>query len=128
MTALNAVGQNGLWRRILVAKRPMPFSRGVSIVFLCDVAISYILHVIDWQTWLTQEDVDEIVAAGLNSVRIPMGFWVIEDIVDKTHEPYAEGGLEELVALFIFLVAMPKTIVFVDSRPQYVQRCRVMSC
>jgi hypothetical protein len=50
-----------------------------------------------WQTWLTQEDVDGIVAAGLNTVRIPMGFWIIEDIVDKTHEPYAEGGLDELI-------------------------------
>lgn len=58
---------------------------------------SSLIYFADWQTWLTQEDVDGIVAAGLNTVRIPLGFWVIEDIVDKTHEPYAEGGLDELV-------------------------------
>jgi hypothetical protein len=65
----------------------------------------------DWQTWLTQQDVDEIVAAGLNTVRIPMGFWIIEDIVDKTHEPYAEGGLDELVVNLVLVIAMFKVYV-----------------
>ena len=68
----------------------------------------------DWESWLTQDDVDGMVAAGLNSVRIPLGFWIVEDIVDTSHEhyprlslsiikilagnwPYAEGGLDELV-------------------------------
>lgn len=40
---------------------------------------------------------DEIAAAGLNTVRLPLPFWIVEDIVDRTHEPYAEGGLDELV-------------------------------
>jgi hypothetical protein len=44
----------------------------------------------DWESWLTQGDVDDIVAAGFNSIRVPLGFWIIEDIVDVTHEPYAE--------------------------------------
>jgi aryl-phospho-beta-D-glucosidase BglC (GH1 family) len=42
----------------------------------------------DWESWLTQDDVDGMVAAGLNTVRIPLGFWIIEDIVDESHEPY----------------------------------------
>lgn len=52
----------------------------------------------DWESWLTEEDVNGIVSAGLNVVRIPLGFWIIEDIVE-THEPYAEGGLDELVCI-----------------------------
>lgn len=27
----------------------------------------------------------------------PLPFWIIEDIVDRTHEPYAQGGLDELI-------------------------------
>jgi hypothetical protein len=50
-----------------------------------------------WESWLTQADVDGMVAAKLNTVRVPLGFWIIEDIVDKSHEPYAEGGLDELI-------------------------------
>ncbi|KAF7975255.1 hypothetical protein HWV62_10124 [Athelia sp. TMB] len=50
-----------------------------------------------WESWLTQEDVDGIVAAKLNTVRLPLPFWIIEDIVDRTHEPYAQGGLDELI-------------------------------
>jgi hypothetical protein len=50
-----------------------------------------------WETWFTQEDVDGIVANGLNTLRVPLGFWIVEDIVDKSLEPYAQGGLDELV-------------------------------
>lgn len=46
---------------------------------------------------MTQADVDGIVAAKLNTVRLPLPFWIIEDIVDRTHEPYAQGGLDELI-------------------------------
>ncbi|KZP09600.1 glycoside hydrolase family 5 protein [Athelia psychrophila] len=50
-----------------------------------------------WESWMTQADVDGIVAAKLNTVRLPLPFWIIEDIVDRTHEPYAQGGLDELI-------------------------------
>lgn len=50
-----------------------------------------------WQTWFQQSDVDNIVAANLNTVRVPMGFWIIEDLVDRPTEPYAEGALDELI-------------------------------
>ncbi|KAF8671708.1 Cellulase (glycosyl hydrolase family 5) [Rhizoctonia solani] len=39
-------------------------------------------------TWFTQKDVDDIAAAGLNTVRIPIGYWIIEDL--------PKGGLEFL--------------------------------
>jgi len=47
------------------------------------------MRMVDWESWLTQDDVNGIVAAGLNSVRVPLGFWIIEDIVDYSHEFYA---------------------------------------
>ncbi|KAF8343125.1 glycoside hydrolase [Cantharellus anzutake] len=50
-----------------------------------------------WANWLTQDDVNAIVNAKLNTVRIPIPFWVVEDIVDNTTEPYAQGGLDELI-------------------------------
>ncbi|KAF8307358.1 glycoside hydrolase [Clavulina sp. PMI_390] len=50
-----------------------------------------------WETWFTQTDVDAIVAAGLNTVRIPLGFWLVEDLCNRPAEPYAEGGLDELI-------------------------------
>jgi glucan endo-1,6-beta-glucosidase len=67
-------------------------------------AYSFTLHAeifTDWQSWLQQSDVDNIVAANLNTVRIPMGFWIIEDIVDRPAEPYAEGALDQLVRQYI---------------------------
>ena len=51
-----------------------------------------------WETWFTQDDVDSIVDAGMNTIRIPLGFWVVEDLVDTATEPYAQGGLDQLVS------------------------------
>ena len=44
-----------------------------------------------WSTWFTQTDVDGIVAASLNTVRIPMGFWIIDDLVDRPAEGLRSG-------------------------------------
>ncbi|CAE6412240.1 unnamed protein product [Rhizoctonia solani] len=49
-----------------------------------------------WSTWFTQQDVNDIAAAGLNTVRIPLGYWIIEDLVDRESEYYPRGGLEYL--------------------------------
>ena len=78
---------------------------------------------------MTQDDVDGMVAAGLNSVRIPVGFWVIEDIVQRSNEPYAEGGLDELVCFFyslrsLFLASL-QTLTATDPGTGDVQRRRV---
>ena len=35
-----------------------------------------------WQTFITKEDVDLMVKYNLNSVRIPIGFWIIEETVN----------------------------------------------
>ena len=67
------------------------------------------------QSWFTQSDVDQIKAAGLNTVRIPvriqhnspnfepdqifpqLGYWIIEDLVNRSNEYFPRGGLVELV-------------------------------
>ncbi|KIJ30723.1 glycoside hydrolase family 5 protein [Sphaerobolus stellatus SS14] len=49
-----------------------------------------------WETWFTQSDVNNIANAGLNTVRIPMGYWIIEDLVNRTTEFYPRGGIKQL--------------------------------
>ncbi|CAE6445319.1 unnamed protein product [Rhizoctonia solani] len=49
-----------------------------------------------WSTWFTQENVDEIAAAGLNTVRIPLGYWIVEPLVDRSTEFYPRGGMKWL--------------------------------
>ncbi|KAH9926968.1 glycoside hydrolase family 5 protein [Fomitopsis serialis] len=46
-----------------------------------------------WTTWFTQDDVNTLVADGINTVRIPLGYWIVEPLVDRTTEFYPEGGI-----------------------------------
>lgn len=48
-----------------------------------------------WNTWITQEDIIEIASFGLNTVRIPVGFWIKEDLV-LANESFPQGGLQYL--------------------------------
>lgn len=48
-----------------------------------------------WSTWTTQSDISQIKNLGLNTVRIPVGFWIREDLVNQG-EHYPRGGLEYL--------------------------------
>lgn len=49
-----------------------------------------------WSSWFNQTDVDELVAAGINTVRIPLGYWIVEDLVDRDTEFFPRGGLRHL--------------------------------
>ncbi|QRV95252.1 Cellulase (glycosyl hydrolase family 5 protein) [Ceratobasidium sp. AG-Ba] len=49
-----------------------------------------------WSTWFTQEHVNMIADAGLNTVRIPLGFWIVEGLVDRSNEYYPKGGMAYL--------------------------------
>ncbi|KAK7026515.1 hypothetical protein VNI00_015595 [Paramarasmius palmivorus] len=49
-----------------------------------------------WDTWFNQTDVDQLVDLGLNTVRIPLGYWIIEGLVNRTSEFYPRGGLKAL--------------------------------
>ncbi|KAG2137638.1 glycoside hydrolase family 5 protein [Suillus cothurnatus] len=49
-----------------------------------------------WSTWFTQSDVNTLQAAGINTVRIPLGYWIVEDLVNRPSESYPRGGLNYL--------------------------------
>lgn len=48
-----------------------------------------------WASWTTKSDLEQIVSLGLNTVRIPLGFWIREDLVNDD-EYYPRGGLPYL--------------------------------
>jgi len=48
-----------------------------------------------WDTWITQEDIADISNLGLNVIRLPVGFWIKEDLVLED-EYYPRGGLKYL--------------------------------
>ncbi|CAG8017015.1 unnamed protein product [Penicillium olsonii] len=48
-----------------------------------------------WDSWTTQDDIAEIVSYGLNTIRIPVGYWMLEELVDES-EHFPRGGLEYL--------------------------------
>ncbi|KAL4266664.1 glycosyl hydrolase 5 (cellulase A) family protein [Pleurotus pulmonarius] len=48
-----------------------------------------------WTTWFNQDDVNELASLGINTVRIPLGYWIIEQLVDKG-EFFPKGGLKHL--------------------------------
>ncbi|KAB5589537.1 Glucan endo-1,6-beta-glucosidase B [Ceratobasidium theobromae] len=49
-----------------------------------------------WKTWFTKKDVDAIAAAGLNTVRVPVGWWINEGLVDRETEFFPRGGMRYL--------------------------------
>ena len=48
-----------------------------------------------WDSWITQEDILEIASFGLNTVRVPVGFWIKEDLV-QSNESFPRGALPYL--------------------------------
>ncbi|MBW0484287.1 hypothetical protein O181_024002 [Austropuccinia psidii MF-1] len=49
-----------------------------------------------WKTWFTQDHVDKLKALKLDHVRVPLGFWIVEELVEPPSEMYAQGGWMEL--------------------------------
>ena len=43
-----------------------------------------------WNTWITQDDFNQIAGAGLNHVRIPIGYWALAPL---DQDPYVQGQL-----------------------------------
>ena len=43
-----------------------------------------------WNTWITQADFSAIAAAGMNHVRIPIGYWALAPL---PNDPYVQGQL-----------------------------------
>ncbi|KAI0249698.1 glycoside hydrolase family 5 protein [Lactifluus subvellereus] len=49
-----------------------------------------------WSTWFTQDDVNTLKKAGINTVRVPLGYWIVEAIVNRATESYPRGGIKFL--------------------------------
>ncbi|KAI0026642.1 glycoside hydrolase family 5 protein [Vararia minispora EC-137] len=49
-----------------------------------------------WATWFTKDDVTKIKDLGMNTVRIPLGYWLVEALVDRSTEFYPRGGIKYL--------------------------------
>ncbi|KAF2756977.1 glycoside hydrolase [Pseudovirgaria hyperparasitica] len=49
-----------------------------------------------WDTWITQDDIRTMAEYGLNTIRISVGYWILEDIVDRDYEYFPRGGLQYL--------------------------------
>lgn len=46
-----------------------------------------------WNSWITQGDFGQIAGAGLNHVRIPIGYW---SVIPRDGEPYVTGAYDVL--------------------------------
>lgn len=49
-----------------------------------------------WNTWTTKDDIAKMKSFGLNAIRIPVGYWIREDLVYKDSEHFPQGGLQYL--------------------------------
>ncbi|KAJ3487873.1 hypothetical protein NLI96_g3230 [Meripilus lineatus] len=56
-----------------------------------------------WSTWFTQEHVDQLSDFGINTVRVPLGYWIVEPLVDRQTEFYPRGGLRQLASVIVWL-------------------------
>ncbi|KAH8651919.1 glycoside hydrolase superfamily [Tricladium varicosporioides] len=48
-----------------------------------------------WNTWITIDDIRQMQSYGLNTIRIPVGYWMMEEIVYSS-EHFPQGGLAYL--------------------------------
>ncbi|KAF8914461.1 glycoside hydrolase family 5 protein [Mucidula mucida] len=49
-----------------------------------------------WESWFNEADVKQLVENGINTVRIPLGYWIVEPLVKRSEEFYPVGGLAHL--------------------------------
>ncbi|TFK48455.1 glycoside hydrolase family 5 protein [Heliocybe sulcata] len=49
-----------------------------------------------WSTWFTEDHVQQLQADGINAVRIPLGYWIVEPLVNRSSEYYPRGGIKQL--------------------------------
>ncbi|KAJ0409956.1 hypothetical protein P43SY_005850 [Pythium insidiosum] len=56
-----------------------------------------------WSTWIVEKDIEDIANAGLNTVRVSIGYWIVNDEDDSkssdVSKTFAKGGLRYLDTL-----------------------------
>jgi glucan endo-1,6-beta-glucosidase len=48
-----------------------------------------------WARWITEQDIISIASLGLNTIRIPVGYWILESLVSSS-EHFPRGGINYL--------------------------------
>ena len=51
-----------------------------------------------WSSWITKDDINRIKGYGLNTIRVPLGFWIKESLV-RSREAFPQGGFSYLESL-----------------------------
>ena len=49
-----------------------------------------------WDTWITQNDIAQMQSFGLNTIRIPVGYWMMESLVYADSEHFPQGAFRFL--------------------------------
>ncbi|CAD6449029.1 fd732be6-2ce2-44fd-9039-4ab52b6fba1e [Sclerotinia trifoliorum] len=52
-----------------------------------------------WKTWITADDIAQMASFGINTVRIPVGYWIMESLVYSDSEHFPQGGLRYLESI-----------------------------
>jgi hypothetical protein len=52
-----------------------------------------------WDSWITQGDIAQMQSYGINTIRVPVGYWMMESIVYADSEHFPQGGLTYLQRL-----------------------------
>ena len=50
-----------------------------------------------WDTWLTKKDLENLKSAGIEHLRVPIGYWMLGEPFVKKGEPYVVGGWKYLM-------------------------------
>lgn len=52
-----------------------------------------------WGSWITQNDISQMQSYGINTIRVPVGYWMDESLVYADSEHFPQGGLRYLSQL-----------------------------
>lgn len=52
-----------------------------------------------WNSWITQDDISTMQSYGLNTIRIPVGYWILESLVYSDSEHFPQGAATYLERL-----------------------------
>jgi aryl-phospho-beta-D-glucosidase BglC (GH1 family) len=52
-----------------------------------------------WASWITKSDITQMQSYGLNTIRVPIGYWMKENLVYSNSEYFPQGGLAYLQQL-----------------------------
>ena len=102
---------------------------------ICTSMIDRSIDVMSRASWFTQDDVNQIVEYGLNTVRVPvsirprlsraippsdirnqLGYWIVEQLVNRETEYYPVGGIVYLVSRIYYMLKSYGCSCLFDSK------------